>query len=168
MTDPLGRTFNSSGVATYAERLHEGTTYLLHLTDNAPGKSGTVYHSYEIAGYLNGRIAGGSNPNPVRKTTSSITGYTYKLDNRVGAFAKYHYMTQRGGPSDYWLIYDADDRSATDNTRKNEDYPDPGDNHADTGANITFCDGHAEWVPQKRYLESFFRGTDEFHDAIVP
>ena len=77
-------------------------------------------------------------------------------------------MTQRGGPSDYWLIYDADDRNATDNTRKNEDYPVPGDNHADTGANITFCDGHAEWVPQKRYLESFFRGTDEFHDAIVP
>ena len=41
MTDPLGRTFNTSGVATYAERLHEGTSYLLYLTDNAAGKNGT-------------------------------------------------------------------------------------------------------------------------------
>lgn len=168
MTDPMGRTLNTSGVATYAERVHDQGTYLPYLADNAPGKNGPLFHSYEIAGYLGGRIAGGSNPNPTRKTTASISGYTYKLDNRVGSFSSYNFFGQRGGPSDFWLIYDADDRDANDSTRKNEDYPDSGDNHADTGGNITFCDGHAEWVPQKRYMASFFRGTDEYHDVIVP
>lgn len=90
--------------------------------------------------------------------------YTYKLDNRwAGAFARYNFLGQGGGPSQFWLIYDA-----ADPARKKRDYPDPRDNHANDGGNITFCDGHAEWVPQKKYLESFFGGCDEFHDQIIP
>jgi prepilin-type N-terminal cleavage/methylation domain-containing protein/prepilin-type processing-associated H-X9-DG protein len=169
LADPLGRTFNTSGVLTYSERVHGNATYLPYLTDNSTGKNGLLYHSYEIAGFLNGRTAAGSNPNPVRKTQANIVGYTYKLDNRgSGAFATYHYLGQRGGPSQFWIIYDADDRDATDPTRKNEDYPDPGDNHGNAGGNVVFCDGHAEWVPQKKYMESFFRGADEYHDQIIP
>jgi prepilin-type processing-associated H-X9-DG protein len=43
------------------------------------------------------------------------------------------------------------------------DFPDPGDNHGAEGGNIVFGDGHAEWVPRKRYVGSFIRGTDEVH-----
>jgi prepilin-type processing-associated H-X9-DG protein len=169
LVDPMGRTFNTSGVGTYSDRVHGNATYLPYLTDNSSGKNGTLYHSYEIAGFLNGRTAAGSTLNPVRKTQATIVHYTYKLDNRgAGAFAKYNFLGQGGGPSQFWLIYDADDRDAADPGRKNEDYPDPGDNHADAGGNVTFCDGHAEWVSQKKYLESFFRGTDEYHDQILP
>lgn len=169
LVDPLSRTFNTSGVVTYAERVHDQATYLPYLTDNSTGKNGTLYHSYEIAGYLHGRTAAGSNPNPIRKTQANVTGYTYKLDNRgAGSFSTYNYLGQGGGPSHFWIIYDADDRDATDPARKNEDYPDPGDNHLNAGGNIVFCDGHAEWVPQKKYMESFFRGTDEYHDQLIP
>lgn len=169
MEDPLGRTFNSSGVTSYADRLHGNTTYLPYLVDNSSGKNGTIYHSYEISGYLNGRTAAGSNPNPIRKTQSAMTGYTYKLDNRGSpSFSPYNNLGQRGGPSDFWIIYDADDRDAADPSRKNEDYPDPGDNHGNEGGNVVFADGHAEWVPRKKYMPSFFRGTDEYHDAINP
>jgi prepilin-type processing-associated H-X9-DG protein len=60
-----------------------------------------------------------------------------------------------------WILYDADDPGGAD--RPNQDYPDPGDNHGAEGGNVVFCDGHAEWVPQKKYVGSFIRGTDEFH-----
>jgi len=30
------------------------------------------------------------------------------------------------------------------------------------------ADGHAAFVNQSKYLESFFRGTDESHAPIVP
>ena len=67
-----------------------------------------------------------------------------------------------------WIIYDEDDRNASDPNRQNEDYPDAGDNHGKEGENLVFCDGHAEWVTQKNYLYRWFRGTDEFKDPIVP
>jgi len=156
---------NDVGV-TYQERLHGNTTYLPQLVDNAPGKDGLVGHSYEIAGFANTRGTGSSFGSNVRKTQQSIAGYTYKLNN--SNFPQYNYFNQRGGPSDLWIIYDADDRNASDPKRQNGDYPDVGDNHGIEGANVVFCDGHAEWVPRKKYLQSFFRGTDEYHDPLVP
>ena len=36
------------------------------------------------------------------------------------------------------------------------------------GGNVVFCDGHAAFVKQNKYLESFFRGTDEYHAALIP
>jgi prepilin-type N-terminal cleavage/methylation domain-containing protein/prepilin-type processing-associated H-X9-DG protein len=168
--DIFGGALNTSGVATYTERLHGNTTYILGLTDNATNgreDSTSQRHSYEVTGFINGRTAAGNNPNAPRKTYSLLAGYTYKLDNRTaGAFSIYHYLGQKASPSAIWIIYDADDLGGAD--RPNGDYPDAGDNHGKDGANIVFGDGHAEWVPRAKYMESFFRGTDEFHSAIVP
>jgi prepilin-type processing-associated H-X9-DG protein len=150
-------------VGTYEERVHGNATYLPDLADNAPGKDGTFGTSYEVAGFLNGRTGGAATPG-IRKTQSVVSSYTYKL---VGS-PQYNLFGQRASPSFIWLIYDADDRDAADPNRKNEDYPDPGDNHGKDGGNIVFCDGHAEWISQKKYLFSFFRGCDEYHDPIVP
>jgi prepilin-type processing-associated H-X9-DG protein len=162
---PGPNTPNDSGVL-YQERLHDRLFYLPDLRDNAPGKDATNGHSYEVAGFLNARQTGGVlNPNSVRKTQSVVSGYTYQLNNTT--FPQYNYYQQRGGPSDIWIIYDEDDASG-DVKRRNEDYPDPGDNHGAEGANVIFCDGHAAWIKQKSYLASFFRGTDEFKNQIVP
>lgn len=157
---------NYSGVPTYSERTHGNSTYLPQLTYNAGGVNGSAGRSYDLATFLFGRGLGGNNsvPPSVRKTQNTITGYKYQLSNIT--FPQWNFLGQRGGPSDMWVMYDADDRLSTDPTRQNEDYPDRGDNHGDAGANIVFADSHAEWVKQKKYLESFFRGCDEYHDQI--
>lgn len=161
LISPYTTVGNQSGVQYYQERIHGGETYLKDLVNNAAGRDGQYGHSYEVAGYLNARgTAGLRNPDPPRKTQSIVTGYNYKL------YSPYT-VNQRGGPSDFWIIYDADDASSADPSRKNEDYPDPGDNHGAAGGNVVFCDGHAEWVPQKDYLRSFARGTDEYHASIL-
>ena len=159
---------NDSGVATYQERLHDSARYLPDMVNNANGKNAGNGHSYEVTGWLNTRTTGGAQGATIRKTQTSVASYTYQLNN--SNFPQYNYRTQHGGPSDIWIIYDEDDKdySGADPTRKNEDYPDAGDNHGTDGGNVVFCDGHAEWVPQKLYLVKWFRGTDEYHDPIVP
>jgi prepilin-type N-terminal cleavage/methylation domain-containing protein/prepilin-type processing-associated H-X9-DG protein len=159
---------NDSGVATYLERVHDSGRYLPDMVNNAPGKNAGYGHSFEVAGWLNTRSTGGTQGATIRKTQATIAGYTYQLNN--ASFPQYNFRGQRGGPSDIWIIYEEDDKDYTgaDPTRKNEDYPDAGDNHGTEGANVVYCDGHAEWVPQKRYLLKWFRGTDEYHDPIVP
>ncbi len=161
---------NDSGVKPYQERLHGGTRYLYDLVNNASGKSGTNGHSYEVAGWINGRMGSGAPGAMLRKTQSVVASYTYRLNNVSGGFPMYNFQGQHGGPSDIWIIYDADDKDYTyaDPSRKNEDYPDAGDNHGVDGGNVVFCDGHAEWVTRKLYLLKWFRGTDEWHDRITP
>jgi len=156
---------NDSGVAYYEERVHGKKNFLSDLVHNAPGKAGIFGHSYEIAGFLNRFGTDGAAGENVRKTQSTVTGWTYRLNT---GNSQLNFFRQRGGPSDIWIIYDADDVGTGDPNRKNGDYPDPGDNHGKDGGNVIFCDGHAEWVPQKFYLRSFYRGTDEFHYPIVP
>ena len=165
--DPYS-SLNDSGVATYQERLHDGSQYLTDLVNNAAGKAGTNGHSYEVAGWLNARSASGAAGAMIRKTQTTVASYTYRLNNAAGGHPEYNFQGQGGGPSDIWLIYDADDRLASDPSRQNEDYPDAGDNHGTDGGNVVFCDGHAEWVKRKLYLWKWFRGTDEWHDQVTP
>lgn len=153
--DPLA--LNQSGVATYFERSHLDSTVLNDLTDNAKGREGPSGSSYEVAGYFNGTATAYT-----RKTEKTVSSYTAKVA-QFGVAVGDHI-----GPSDAWIIYDADDKDAADPTRKNEDYPDAGDNHGVDGGNVVFCDGHAQWVPRKDYLHSWALGTDEAHGAIIP
>jgi prepilin-type N-terminal cleavage/methylation domain-containing protein/prepilin-type processing-associated H-X9-DG protein len=154
---------NESGIPYYIDRIHGNPTYYYDLLNNALGRTATVGHSYEFTAYFNGTGTGGGTGTKIRKTQRSINGYVYQLNT---GDPKNNFIGQTAGPSDAWLIYDADDIGGAD--RPNEDYPDVGDNHGKDGANVTFCDGHAEWVPQKQYLKSWYRGTDEFHKAITP
>ena len=157
---------NDAGVR-YQERLHGGSRYLPDLLNNAAGKEGTIGHSWEVAGWLNGRNGSGSAGAMIRKTQPAISSYTYRLNNASGGFPQYNMQGQHGGPSDIWILYEADDRDPADTARQNEDYPDPGDNHGKDGANAVYGDGHAEWVTQNRYLWKWFRGTDEWHAQII-
>jgi prepilin-type N-terminal cleavage/methylation domain-containing protein/prepilin-type processing-associated H-X9-DG protein len=158
---------NDSGVSSYGERIHSTTsTYVNDLTNNATlGKNGLTGHSYELAGFMNARITATTAGLNTRKTESSIASWTYQLFNTT-----YPAMTLKGqtcGPSDIWIIYDADDQSSDPN-RKNEDFPDAGDNHGTEGGNVVFCDGHAAFVNKSKYLDAWFRGTDEYHPLVVP
>jgi prepilin-type N-terminal cleavage/methylation domain-containing protein/prepilin-type processing-associated H-X9-DG protein len=145
----------------YAERLHGNTTIVSDLQQVAPdgrvGASGGS--SYEVAGWLNGAWALGKSN--VRKTQQSIASYTYRLDNTQ--FPQLNFLGQAGGPVEMWVFYDADDPGFGVGGRPNNDYPDAGDNHGAEGSNVAFADAHAAWVPQKDFLRSWFRGTDEYH-----
>jgi prepilin-type N-terminal cleavage/methylation domain-containing protein len=152
--------FNQSGTP-YPERLHANTFIVQDLQQTAGGRLvATNGHSYEVAGFFHGD----DDQQFVRKTQSSIAAYTYQLQNT--AFAQYDYRGQTASPAEVWLLYDGDDPDSNDPTLQNNDYPDPGDNHGAAGENIAFTDGHVEWVTQKNYLRSWFRGTDESHAPI--
>ena len=161
---------DDSGVPTYQERLHGNATYLPELVNNAKGRNDSYGHSYEVAGFANARGTGGAWGANIRKSQSSVLSYTYRLDNAQSGFPQYNFLNQTGGPVDLWIFYDEDDKdtSGTDHGRRNEDYPDENDNHGTEGGNVLFCDGHGQWVQQRKYLYSFFRGTDEFHKPIIP
>jgi len=162
-TGPYGPGY--SGVALYSDRLHGANTYLPDLVNNAPGKDGTIGHSYEIAGYINTVSTGASAGANVRKTQTTVQRWQYKLNT---GNPQLNFLNGYGGPSDIMIFYDADDRNASDPNRQNEDYPDRGDNHGRDGGNMVFCDGHAEWIPQRKYLYYWYRGTDEYHYPIIP
>ncbi len=159
---------DAPGVPAYQQRLHESTTLLPQLLDNALGKNGPTGHSYEVAGFANARTTGAAPGANIRKTQATVASYAYLLNNT--GFPQLNFLGQRGGPSDMFIIYDADDKDYTnvDQSRRNEDYPDEGDNHGKDGGNMVFCDGHAEWVKQANYLRTWFRGTDEYHDPLAP
>ena len=153
---------NESGVATYADRIHGSSDYVVDLVQNAGGREQPYGISYEVSGYLNSYLNTGNNYNNKRKTEKTCTGYTTKITELPYATAG-----QYIGPSDIWIIYDADDRYANDPDRQNDNYPDRGDNHGTAGANVVFCDGHAQWIPRKDYLRSFILGTDEYHPPVL-
>jgi len=148
----------NSGVRLYSDRMHGNTRYVRGLLNNAPGKNGVYGHSYEVAGFFAGQNGGIGPTYNIRKTQRTAVSYTYQTPQPGG---KYNFVGQKASPSDVWIIYDADD--AGGGNRPNEDFPDPGDNHGAEGGNIVFGDGHAQWVPRKRYVGSFIRGTDEAH-----
>jgi prepilin-type N-terminal cleavage/methylation domain-containing protein/prepilin-type processing-associated H-X9-DG protein len=153
---------NESGVQSYAERIHGGGTYVVDLINNAGGREQPYGSSYEVSGYLNSYLNTGNNFNNKRKTQISCAGYVTKITE-----LPYSTAGQYIGPADIWIIYDADDRYASDPARQNDHYPDPGDNHGTAGANVVFCDGHAQWIAQRFYLRSFILGTDEYHLPVL-
>jgi type II secretory pathway pseudopilin PulG len=158
---PADTTQDWTGVP-YAERLHNNSFIIPDLQQIDPnGRVGTSGgSSYEVSGFLHGSWALGLAN--VRKTHDTAAAYIYQLSN--ANFPEDNFAGQTGGPSEIWIIYDADDPG--ENDRANNDYPDPGDNHGAAGENVAFCDGHVAWVKQSDYLRSWFRGTDEDHQPL--
>jgi prepilin-type N-terminal cleavage/methylation domain-containing protein/prepilin-type processing-associated H-X9-DG protein len=153
-----GSAFQEGGVPNlYTDRIHGGTTYVLDLVTNAGGKEQAYGSSYECSGFLNSFLATGYNANGKRKTQGRCSPYTSKL-----TFIPYMTAGQMISPSDLLIIYDADDQHLNDPDRQNDNYPDKGDNHGIAGANMVFCDGHAQWVQRRDYIQTFVRGTDEY------
>jgi prepilin-type processing-associated H-X9-DG protein len=131
------------------------------LVNNAAGLNGTNGHSYEVAGFFCGQNGSATSSTiNVRKTQNTVNNHRYVTPQ---AGNRYNFIGQRASASAVWVIYDADDTFSQGGGGPNGDYPDSGDNHGDAGGNVVFADGHAEWVPQKKYVASFILGTDENH-----
>jgi prepilin-type N-terminal cleavage/methylation domain-containing protein/prepilin-type processing-associated H-X9-DG protein len=166
MSDPPGNFTtlgNETTVAQYADRIHGGTVYITDLVTNAGGKLQPFGSSYEVSGFLNSYTINGNNFKNIRKTQNTCSRYVTTITEKPYATAG-----QTIGSSDILIIYDDDDRVPTDASRQNDNYPDPGDNHGNAGANMVFCDGHAQWIKQRDYMRTFILGTDEYHPPIIP
>jgi len=111
--------------------------------------------SYELFGWW-GYTGSSSYPN-ARKTHSNVLSWTYHYPSMF-SYNK-GYLKQPAGPSRAWLFLDGDDGFL--GTRNN--IPDAVDNHGTDGGNISFCDGHAQFVsarPESKYITSVYLGTD--------
>lgn len=112
------------------------------LMDNAATRKATG-HSYEVFGVFS-TYAG-------KKTERSVANFTLRnIPGRSG---------ERPGPSAIFLLTDGDDTSV-DGDHNN--WPDPSDNHGTGGSMFTFCDGHAEFVTRKRFLDVW----NTCHDSL--
>lgn len=117
--------------------------YLQDLTDNAVNlkSQGT---SYEVFANLSALPTEGQG----RKKTER------ELNSRMIS----NYAPSKGarpGPSAFFIFMDADDTSGLPGAapnNPNNNWPDPGNNHGITGVSTTFCDGHSEFVPRKRFM----------------
>lgn len=124
-----------------------GRTLVKDLTNNCPlGRLAGRGYSYEIFGSM-------SNASGQKKSEQAINTYTLSVN--------YPNRGMKPGTSRVWLFTDADDAPPG----RFNNYPDASDNHRAAGANVMFCDGHAEWIPLRSYLSSFNLSFDENRTA---
>ncbi len=127
--------------------VYDGKVQVADLAEFArAGKNSTNGHSYEVFAYMGPQ-------HEVLKTQSSVNSYAH----RYNAFGLRDVVP---GPSRTWLMVDGDDKIPSIPSSIN-DYPDASNNHGADGANATFCDGHAEWIPRRKYLEVYETSQDE-------
>jgi prepilin-type N-terminal cleavage/methylation domain-containing protein/prepilin-type processing-associated H-X9-DG protein len=106
------------------------------LAGNAPNRKSRG-HSYELFGVFYGK-------NGPKKTERTVEAYVLQ-----------NYAAARGvkpGPSQVFLMMDADDHDPVPSGSVTENWPDPDNNHGAAGANANFCDGHAEFIKRDRFL----------------
>ena len=111
--------------------------------------------SYELFGWWGDY--GKQPPAPAPKTQSNVQSWVYQFTS----IYPYNlpYKGSVAGAARACLFLDGD--SAYLNTRGN--IPDSVDNHGADGGNISFCDGHAEFVsarPDAKYISVIYLGTD--------
>jgi prepilin-type N-terminal cleavage/methylation domain-containing protein/prepilin-type processing-associated H-X9-DG protein len=135
---------STQNTVTNETLLIAGKTLVADLTNNCPaGRLSGRGHSYEIFGSM-------SNSSGDKKSEKAINSYVLKVN--------FENRGLRPGPTRVWLFADADDSNMSGGINN---YPDKTDNHGADGVNIMFCDGHAEWVPVRQYLNSFNISFDE-------
>jgi prepilin-type N-terminal cleavage/methylation domain-containing protein/prepilin-type processing-associated H-X9-DG protein len=127
------------------------TLYDLTYFATSKKNPGSSYEVFAWWGYT-----GGSYPN-ARKTRANVQSWTYRYPSA--------YPYNRGlvgmvaGPSRACMFLDGD--GGYNGTRNN--IPDPIDNHGADGGNISFCDGHVEFVsarPDTKYIQAIYLATD--------
>jgi prepilin-type processing-associated H-X9-DG protein len=125
------------------------------LTYYAGSKLHVPGSSYEVFGFW-GYSYGSSYP-AARKTRANVLSWVYHYPSA--------YPYNRGwigspaSPGRACMFLDGDSGYA--GTRNN--IPDPVDNHGADGGNVSFCDGHAEFVsarPESKYIQMIYLATD--------
>ena len=125
--------------------------YLQDLSDNAVNLDSTGT-SYEVFGVFN---ASPGEPKGRKKTEKEV------LVHQIYNYTPY--IGTSPGPTAFFLIMDGDDTSGLPNAQPNNpfnNWPDPGNNHGNKGTCANFCDGHAEFIPIKKFLDKWNLGQD--------
>jgi len=129
------------------KNLHQ-EEYLVDLADSAlyndaPGVS------YRVLPYFGRKDLGTA----TAKTQLSVPTYAHENS----AFGMKGWIP---GPSQVWLFADADKtRPGVAGALPN--WPDKSDNHGEVGGNVSFCDGHAEFIRQREYFYRYELSQDE-------
>ena len=138
-----------------ARNLRTGDICLYDLTYYAGSKLKVPGSSYEVFGFWGYSY---SSPYPcARKTRSNVQSWVYKYPSSYSYCRSY--MGSVGGPTKACMFLDGDD--GWSGSRNN--IPDPIDNHGAEGGNVSFCDGHAEFVttrPESKYITMIYLATD--------
>lgn len=125
-------------------------------------KAANQYHglSYEVFGLFTG--ASPPVPNP-KKTEPRLQSFTPRNNP---AFAG-----RMVSPCDIFLMVDSDTGGGSGivpSRGNNSNYPDPEDNHGKEGSNMSFCDGHAEWVTRAKWLDVWNLSQDTRRSVTSP
>jgi len=111
--------------------------------------------SYEVFGWW--RVGSLTTHPNYQKTKSNVQSWMYDSPS-IYPYCQ-GYRGSVAGASRACLFLDGDSGFA--GTRNN--IPDPIDNHGADGGNISFCDGHAEFVsarPERKYITAIYLGCD--------
>ncbi len=133
-----------------------GAKVLLDLTYFALSKKNPG-SSYEVFGWWGYTYPPGGTPRGVLRTQSNVQTWIYSYHSSYGFSSGY--LGTKTSPSRAWLFLDGD--GGYQGTRNN--IPDPIDNHGADGGNVSFCDGHVEFVsgrPSSKYILSLYLGCD--------
>ena len=114
--------------------------------------------SYEVFGWWGYTYGSPKGKFPTeRKTRSNVQSWVYHYPSDY-SYCKSAVGTP-AGPSKACMFLDGDSGYA--GTRNN--IPDPIDNHGNSGGNVSFCDGHVEFVsarPESKYILMIYLATD--------
>jgi prepilin-type N-terminal cleavage/methylation domain-containing protein/prepilin-type processing-associated H-X9-DG protein len=119
-----------------------GKKYLKDLEDNAFGTKGEG-DSYECFGAWNKAVG---TTFFGKKTEKVLNSFYLNVDSQYTGLP----VGAHPGPVGIFLLMDGDDNPVPGD---HQNWPDPMDNHGAAGVNTTFCDGHSEWVPTKRFAD---------------
>ena len=115
--------------------------------------------SYEIFAFWGYSSYGSTGPYPsARKTRTNVQNWAYHWKSSLYPYCN-TFIGTVGGPSRACMWLDGDSGYA--GTRNN--IPDPVDNHGKDGGNVSFCDGHAEYIsarPESKYIQMIYLATD--------
>ena len=142
-----------------------GTNLLVKdLVNNARSRGAVRGHSYEVRGWYDQYH---------RKTVESVTAFAVSSDHTYFPYLK----GQKPGMANTFIIHDGDDTSnnaaspekaAFPKGQAFNNYPDETDNHGKNGNNVAFCDGHAEFIKENKWLYRHALSEDELPNPIPP
>ena len=126
--------------------------YLNDLVNNAVNTkvNGDSYELFGVFTSDDGRPEHGRKKTEKQVLAQTIKNYTPYIGTKPGASA-------------FFLMMDGDDNSSDPNNAPDNFYnnwPDPGNNHGNKGTCANFCDGHAEFISIKRFLDVWNLGQD--------
>ena len=135
-----------------------GPMAMRDLRKYAGNKTATPGSSYELFAWW----GDDSKPTPVpaAKTQANVQSWIYQYNSIFPYNAGFKGTT--AGPSRACLFLDGDNGYLGTRTDVSN-FPDPIDNHGADGGNISFCDGHVEFVgarPDKKYITMIYLATD--------